>query len=104
MAAEGEREGRGGDGRGERQWEETAEHIRHICLPCLVTLQCGDAGAHFLQLMCLPLQLVPSVNTRLLDSRFSFRASRRIRPAPHALSYHSFFHVLSFLHGQEGCF
>lgn len=52
-----------------------AEHIRHICLLCLVTLQGEDGDTHFLHLMCLLLQPMPSVNMQLLDSHFSFGAS-----------------------------
>lgn len=33
--------------------EEMAEHIRHIRLLCLVTLQGEDGDTHFLHLMCL---------------------------------------------------
>lgn len=54
---------------------EMAEHSRHICLLCLVTLQGEDGDTHFLHLMCLLLQPMPSVNMQLLDSHFSFGAS-----------------------------
>lgn len=52
-----------------------AEHSRHICLLCLVTLQGEDGDTHFLHLMCLLLQPMPNVNMQLLDSHFSFGAS-----------------------------
>lgn len=78
------REGEGG--RGSESAEETAEYVRHICLLCLVTLQWEDGDTHFLHLMCLLLQPMPSVNTQLLDSHFSFEASSRVeRAARHFL-------------------
>lgn len=77
---EGEEGGREA-GRGSESAEETAEYVRHICLLCLVTLQWEDGDTHFLHLMCLLLQPMPSVNMQLLDSHFSFETSSRVERA-----------------------
>lgn len=52
-----------------------AEHIRHIRLLCLVTLQGEDGDTHFPPTNVFALHPMPSVNMQLLDSHFSFGAS-----------------------------
>lgn len=100
MSAQREKKERREGGRGRQSAEEAAEYVRHICLLCLVTLQWEDGDTHFLHLMCLLLQPMPSVNTQLLDSHFSFEASSRVERAANtrqALSVHSYGFVFILL-------
>lgn len=64
-----------------------AEHIRHICLLCLVTLQGEDGDTHFLRLMCLLYTLCQVSTCSFLTVIFHLEQVARLNKPGHSTAF-----------------
>lgn len=76
--------------------EEMAEHIRHIRLLCLVTLQGEDGDTHFLHLMCLLYTLCQVSTCSFLTVIFHLGLARFNKPG-HCTCFCSFSSFINWL-------